>query len=94
MSLLIGRTYMTNETKPNSNADRLAEYHRRLIQRAKDSYEAAQVPSGYIIAPGKALTTPRGVIGEGKIITPIDFETDDAFQQRLAEGYITKVGET
>lgn len=85
---------MNNETKPNTNADRFAQYHRRLLQRAKDSFEAAQVPSGYIIAPGKALTTPRGVISEGEIITPVDFETDDAFQQRLAEGYITKVGET
>jgi hypothetical protein len=79
------------ESKPTPQS--VLDHDRYLARRMKESMDAAEVPSGYVIAPGKSLSTPRGVVSEGESITLVDFETREAFEQRLAEGYIIKDGE-
>lgn len=71
----------------------VAEHGRYLTRRMKECLDAAERPSGYVIAPGKSLSTPRGIVDEGQNITLVDFDNREAFEQRLAEGYIVKVGE-
>lgn len=63
-------------------------YDRTLAERAAKAHAAAEKGTGYVVADGRALTTPRGVIGSGEPIGPLDFQTDADFDHRKAEGYV------
>ena len=43
-------------------------------------------PEGYVIASGKALTSPRGILSSGAECAPADFPV--TFDELVAKGYI------
>lgn len=79
--------------QPTPTLQSVLDHDRYLARRRKEALDAAEHPTGYRIAKGKSLSTPRGIVSEGENITPVDFETREAFEQRLAEGYIVKDGD-
>lgn len=50
--------------------------------------EAAESPTGWVVAKGKSLACPRGIIDEGQVIGVLDFESPEFFEARKKEGYI------
>lgn len=50
--------------------------------------EASYSGTGYVVAPGKALTVLRGVVAEGKVIGPLDFKLPEDFEARVKDGHI------
>ncbi len=61
---------------------------RVIAKRNADSSAAAEKSTGYVVAQGKSLSTPRGIVSEGQVIGVFDFEDEKFFKQRQDEGYV------
>lgn len=57
---------------------------------AAAALEASYEGTGWVIAEGKALTTLRGCLGEGKAIGPLDFKLEEDFEARKKDGHIVR----
>jgi hypothetical protein len=50
-------------------------------------------PEGYAVAPGKSLTSSRGIIGPGTVVTAKDFQQgDQTIKELLESGSLVKTG--
>lgn len=56
--------------------------------KSAKALDAALKGTGYVVAPGKGLACPRGVVADGQPISVDDFADEAAFQTRMKEGYI------
>jgi len=67
---------------------------RVIAKRNAESSAAAEKSTGFVVAPGKSLSTPRGIVSEGQVIGVFDFEDEKYFKQRQDEGYIVAEGKS
>jgi hypothetical protein len=83
-----------NETREPTPTEVIRNHDRAVAERTAKSMSAAEKPTGFVVAKGKSLSTPRGIISgddANNIIGPDDFETPAAFKQRQDEGYVVAV---
>jgi hypothetical protein len=81
-------TCVVLSTQMADNSAIIQNYEREIAVRSAKALKAAETSTGFVVAPGKALSCPRGVIDEGQRISKLDFADDSVFDERLAEGYI------
>ncbi len=79
--------------RPQTPTEVIQENERTIAKRNAESSAAAEKPSGFVVAPGKSLATPRGIVSEGQTIGVYDFEDEKFFKQRQSEGYIVPASE-
>jgi hypothetical protein len=77
-----------NKSEPKTPTEVIQNHDRVVAERSAKSMAVAEKSTGYVVAPGKSLATPRGIVSEGQVIGLADFEDEKFFKQRQDEGYI------